>query len=68
MVKWTVIYGSSKGAKDSTVVDVPDTFKTAHEVREALVSGQVPDAVFDAGSIVGVMRFTAPATGGFRVG
>ena len=68
MVKWTVIYGSSKGAKDSTVVDVPDTFKTAHEVREALVSGHVPDAVFDAASIIGVMRFSLPATAGFGVG
>jgi hypothetical protein len=67
MAKWTVIYGSPKGEKDSTVVEVPDKFKTAHDVREALVSGNVPDAVFDTGSVIGVMRFNPAAKGGFRV-
>ncbi|HEY2805802.1 MAG TPA: hypothetical protein VGI92_08090 [Gemmatimonadales bacterium] len=67
MAKWTVIYGSHKGERDSIVIEVPDKFKTAAEVREALVGGKIQDAVFEAEAVIGVTRHSQPAMGGFRV-
>ncbi len=67
MAKWTVIYGH-KGDKDTIVIEAPDKLKTAAEVREALVGGKLPDAVFESESVLGVARHTQAAAGGFRVG
>ncbi|MGA2384770.1 MAG: hypothetical protein ABSG61_15225 [Gemmatimonadales bacterium] len=60
MARWSVEYKSPRGDKDSTVVEVPDEFKTAKEVVSALESGRVPDAYFAAGAIIAVIRFDPP--------
>lgn len=67
MARWSVQYKSPKGDKDSTVVEVPDEFKTAKDVISALENGSVPDAYFTAGAIIAVIRFVPPPSGGVRV-
>lgn len=63
MTRWTVQYKSPKGDKDSTVVEVPEEFKTAKDVVSALENGSVPDAYFAVGVIIAVTRFDPPPSG-----
>lgn len=67
MAKWIVIYGAHKGERDSIVIEAPDKLKTAAEVREALVGGKIPDAVFESDAVLGVAKHSQPVSGGFRV-
>jgi hypothetical protein len=67
MASWSVQYKSPKGDEDSTVVEVPDEFKTAKDVVSALENGSVPDAYFAPGAIIAVIRFAPPPSWGTAV-
>jgi hypothetical protein len=56
MADWIVTYQDKKGNPHRTDVNVPDEFKTAQEVMDALTGGKVPDAYFQPDAIIGVER------------